>query len=406
MKKRLTFLLFLVLSLPLAATLPGLAEAQIHIVQPKETLSKIARLYHTSVAELKAANALSSDLIRVNQKLTIPNAASAPKEAPEAVIADTTEAKLRALPEADRWKLHLFLDRALFAPGKVDGLCGEFTVKAAERWVSAHPGETLESLIAKASAEINQTHSAQKIPASAAKYIGTLPAETKDRAACKYLPYESLMEYMAERFHTDLSSLRRLNPGRDLSTLKIGDSLQVPAVQPFMIESWPPAGLAKTKNLGHSLRILHQERLIEVIAADGSLVACFPITVGSKPEHLRSGDWEIRSLAPNPTFLWDDLMLKEGRKGSQQFLLPPGPNNPVGVLWMEIEPIKGPEAHIGIHGTAESARIGRNQSSGCIRLANWDIVRLAKMVGKGTRISWNAAPAPSKTPALMASNAQ
>lgn len=406
MKKRLTSLLFLALTLPLAATLPGLAEAQIHIVQPKETLSKIARLYHSSVAELKAANALSSDLIRVNQKLTIPNAASAPKEAPEAVIADTTEAKLRALPEADRWKLHLFLDRALFAPGKVDGLCGEFTVKAAERWVSAHPGETLESLITKASAEISQTHSAQKIPASAAKYIGTLPAETKDRAACKYLPYESLMEYMAERFHTDLSSLRRLNPGRDLSALKIGDSLQVPAVQPFMIESWPPAGLAKTKNPGHSLRILHQERLIEVIADDGSLVACFPVTVGSKPEHLRSGDWEIRSLAPNPTFLWDDLMLKEGRKGSQQFLLPPGPNNPVGVLWMEIEPIKGPEAHIGIHGTAESARIGRNQSSGCIRLANWDIVRLAKMVGKGTRISWNAAPAPSKTPALMASNAQ
>jgi lipoprotein-anchoring transpeptidase ErfK/SrfK len=73
---------------------------------------------------------------------------------------------------------------------------------------------------------------------------------------------------------------------------------------------------------------------------------------------------------------------------------------------MEIEPIKGPEAHIGIHGTAESARIGRNQSSGCIRLANWDIVRLAKMVGKGTRISWQAAPAPIKAPALMANNAQ
>jgi lipoprotein-anchoring transpeptidase ErfK/SrfK len=410
MKKRLTFLFFLALTIPLVAVLPGLTDAQIHIVQPKETLSKIARQYHTSVAELKAANALSSDLIRVNQKLTIPSAArvpeEAPQEAPAVVITDTTKAKLCSLPEADRWKLHLFLDRALFAPGKIDGLCGEFTIKAAERWVSAHPGETLESLTAKASAQFSQTHSAQKIPASAAEYIGTLPAETKDRAARKFLPYESLMEYMAERFHTDISSLRRLNPGRDLIALKIGDSLQVPDVQPFMIESWPSTGLAKTKNPGHSLRILHHERLIEVIATDGSLVACFPITVGSKPEHLRSGDWEIRSLVPNPTFLWDDLMLKEGRKGSQQFLLPPGPNNPVGVLWMEIEPIKGPEAHIGIHGTAESARIGRNQSSGCIRLANWDIVRLAKGVGKGTRISWQAAPALIKEPTMMASNAQ
>ena len=91
-------------------------------------------------------------------------------------------------------------------------------------------------------------------------------------------------------------------------------------------------------------------------------------------------------------------MPKEGRKGKEQHLLPPGPNNPVGVLWMEIEPLKGPEAHIGIHGNAESARIGRNQSSGCLSLANWDIVRIAKMVGKGTRIHWQTT---SAKPAML-----
>ncbi len=398
MKKHLTSLLLFALTLPLAASLPGLAEPQIHIVLPKETLSKIARQYQISVTKLKTANALTTDLIRIDQKLTIPSAAKTPSAIMPPTNDDSTTAKLRALAEMDRWKLHLFLDRAQFAPGKVDGLCGEFTVKAVERWIAAHPGESLETLIATAGSEISQIHSTQQIPASAAKHIGVIPADNKARAACKYLPYESLMEYMAERFHTDLNTLRRLNPDRDLTTLKIGDSVQVPNVQPFLIEAWPPASLTKNKPLGHSLRILHRERVIEVITVEGGLIASFPITVGSKPEHIRSGDWEIRGLVTNPTFLWDDLMLKEGRKGKEQHLLPPGPNNPVGVLWMEIEPLKGPEAHIGIHGTAESARIGRNQSSGCIRLANWDIVRIAKMVGKGTRIHWQTT---SAKPAML-----
>jgi lipoprotein-anchoring transpeptidase ErfK/SrfK len=164
----------------------------------------------------------------------------------------------------------------------------------------------------------------------------------------------------------------------------------VPAVKPFVIETFPSSNLSKNAPSGVRVRILHQQRMIEVVHEENGIVATFPITVGTKPEHIRAGSWKVRALAANPTFLWDDVMLKEGKKGTKQHLLPPGPNNPVGILWLEIEPNKGPEAHIGIHGTNDPARIGRNHSSGCIRLANWDIVRLAQWVGRGTLITWVA----------------
>jgi len=186
----------------------------------------------------------------------------------------------------------------------------------------------------------------------------------------------------------------------DISHVGVGDVLRVPNVIPFKIEAPRIESPTATRLVGGQIHILHGEHMLEVRHGNGDLAAAFPITVGSKPEHLRSGAWKIMSLSPNPTFLWDDTMLKRGVRGDKQYLLPPGPNNPVGVIWMELEPVKGPEAHIGIHGTNEPARIGRNQSSGCIRLANWDIVRLARLVGPGTRVAWKT---PAKDGALLAS---
>ena len=227
------------------------------------------------------------------------------------------------------------------------------------------------------------------IPSASDGFIGPVPKKLEEKAQTKSLPYARLAELLAERYHTDLGALRRLNPGLDLAGLRSGDKIVVPAVNPFRIEAWPDPSLYEIALPGASLRIRHAERLLEVVDNQGALVAVFPVTVGAKPEHLRTGEWSIRYLTPNPTFLWDERMLKEGKAGPKKFLLPPGPNNPVGILWMEIEPLKGPEAHIGIHGTNDSARIGRNHSSGCIRLANWDVVRLARLVGKGTRVTWS-----------------
>jgi lipoprotein-anchoring transpeptidase ErfK/SrfK len=392
-------LLIAALALQLTAALATLPMK--HTVAPKETLSGIARQHCTTVAELKSRNGLKSDLIRVGQELFLndlePTTPNVTNDQPPNLLET-----LRALPEPDRWKLHLYLDRVQFAPGKLDGLMGEFTVKTIERWIAAQEGRSLDSLLAEARKTVVKTQTTFTIPASAAAWIAPLPATLPEKAATSVLLYESLAEYTAERFHTDLSTLRRLNPGLDLTKLKLGKKLRVPAVKPFIIETWPPAGIAARKAPeGTTLRIDHNARMIEVLGADGHLTATFPITVSQKPEHRRIGVWHIKAMAPNPRFLWDDLMLKEGRAGKVKYDLPPGPNNPVGILWLDIEPDQGPQSHIGIHGTPEPARIGRNHSSGCIRLANWDIVRLVRLVGKGTKVVWqtaSAAPTIAMTP--------
>ncbi|MGV3660448.1 MAG: LysM peptidoglycan-binding domain-containing protein, partial [Prosthecobacter sp.] len=391
-------------ALALLLSIANLQAAESHVVAKGDTLSSIARRHGCTVASLKGVNALKSDLIRVGQTLKVPAEkvpapASLPSVPPAAqptppVIpapkpSPTLADSLKKLTEADRWKVQLYLDHVLFTPGKVDGLTGEFTVKAAERWMAAAPKRSLGSLLAAARGKFEHTQVPFTIPADAAGFIGVMPATLEEKAAAKTLLYETLAEYAAERFHTDLSTLRRLNPEVDLTLLKAGDTLQVPATAAFAIETWPPKGVStRAAPAGVHLRIQHDERMIEVVNADGTRRAAFPITVGTKPEHVREGAWHIKSVTANPSFWWDDVMLKEGRKGPKQHLLPPGPNNPVGVLWMDLEPDTGPEAHIGIHGTADPGHIGRNHSSGCIRLANSDIVRLARLVGKGTRVTW------------------
>lgn len=400
------------LILRIATLQAATAVAATHVVVQGDTLSRIARKHQCSVVELKSANKLTSDIIRVGQTLQVPEAAAATEPAPvlpppsgPVISNEELEANLKSLASADRWKVQLFLDQALFAPGKVDGLVGEFTVKAAARWIMAGKNRDMQSLLAAARKQCAQTQTEFVIPESAASFIGIIPEKLEEKAALTTLPYESLAEYAAERFHTDLAALRRLNPGLDLTTLKIGDTLQVPAVDPLIIENWPEKLSSICSEPGSiHLRIHHDDRMIEVLRADGRMCAAFPITVSPKPEHRRTGEWFIHSITANPSFLWDDEMLKNGVKGTEQHLLPPGPNNPVGILWLALQPVGGPKAHIGIHGTADPARIGRNHSSGCIRLANWDIIRLAKMVGKGTRVAWQPEDAPAFRPPVLAAS--
>jgi len=423
------FSLSALLAINLAAV--PLAAAESHLVRKGDNITSIAREHGCTAGELRSVNQLKGDLIKPGERLTLPAKVkkdSTPdgvkKPAPDKVKLSATEKKkpqpkkaiepepkkeIKLLPKPDakskpgsplsatiaglsgddRWRVQIFLDQSGFPPGKVDGLPGEFTLKAAQRWMAAGEGRTPESLLAAAREKVVEIHIRVAIPQIAAEFVGALPVSHEAQAKARRLPYRTLAEMMAERFHTDESALRRLNPGLTPGTLRIGQSLTVPAVVPFRIEDRKKALTSPgSEAAGAVVRILHSENMLEVARADGSLAASFPITVGRKPEHVRTGTWKIVSRHMDPTFLYDKEMLAHGKSGKVQHLLPPGPNNPVGILWMELEPVKGPEAHIGIHGTDSSARIGRNQSSGCIRLANWDIVRLARLTRAGTRVVW------------------
>ena len=117
----------------------------------------------------------------------------------------------------------------------------------------------------------------------------------------------------------------------------------------------------------------------------GKLIAAFTATMGSTHDPLPLGDWKILGVSKNPPFHFNPDLFWDAKAGDEKALLPPGPNGPVGVTWIDLS-----KEHYGIHGTPEPETIGRAESHGCVRLTNWDVARLAQMVSGSTKVSFVA----------------
>ncbi len=115
------------------------------------------------------------------------------------------------------------------------------------------------------------------------------------------------------------------------------------------------------------------------------LVALFTVSSGSSEFPLPLGEWDILGEAYNPPYSYDPEVLSGGKEDGQEYTLPPGPNSPVGVVWIDLS-----KEHYGLHGTPDPETIGRAQSSGCVRLTNWDAARLAGMVSQSTQVIFEA----------------
>jgi L,D-transpeptidase catalytic domain len=330
-------------------------------------------------------------------------------------------ANLRSeLPEApDRMEMvrvQIFLDRANFRPGKIDGLGGEFTQKAADRYCLANdlpPGTLLDT------SSISAPYREYTVTEEDLQWIGPQAAQPAEQEKLKAMLYEDLWELVAEKFHCDLNFLRELNPNLADGEVGAGTVFRVPDVTEFQMsdvtglekqlrEERARKASARTQANGSTspslspvggsasaaaamqspdpvtparrLELLREERLIELYEND-RLVACFPCTPGSREVPVPQGTWKITSNILMPHFRWDKSVLEVGVRSENAYNLPPGPNNPVGIVWMAIN-----RPSVGMHGTPTPDRIGRNESHGCIRMANWDAFALSQLVGKETPI--------------------
>ena len=113
----------------------------------------------------------------------------------------------------------------------------------------------------------------------------------------------------------------------------------------------------------------------------GKLVAQFQVTTGSEHDPLPIGTWKINAVDTNPPFHFNPKLFWDAKPGEKAAMLKPGPNGPVGVVWLDLN-----KEHYGIHGTPEPQNIGRTESHGCVRMANWNAARLALMVKPGTPV--------------------
>jgi len=191
-----------------------------------------------------------------------------------------------------------------------------------------------------------------------------------DKSEQSALDYETELELVAEKGHSHPELIRRLNPGVDWTNLAAGTILQIPAVE------YPvPADKA-------SFVAIHlADKYLEAFDAETNLIAHFPCSIAQHVEKRPVGELHVVVVAPNPNYTLDPELFPESpeaRTLDHKLILPPGPNNPVGVAWIGLD-----KTGYGIHGTPNPEQVGRTESHGCFRLANWDAEYLSRLVWVG-----------------------
>jgi lipoprotein-anchoring transpeptidase ErfK/SrfK len=130
---------------------------------------------------------------------------------------------------------------------------------------------------------------------------------------------------------------------------------------------------------GANIALRKREHVLQVVDSSGTVVAHFPISVGRGKNELPEGQLKVVSELRDPVFHYDPALIRDSKAAHVRAKIAPGPNNPIGVVWLGLS-----KPHFGIHGTPSPAKIGREETSGCIHLTNWDALRLAQMIGPGS----------------------
>jgi lipoprotein-anchoring transpeptidase ErfK/SrfK len=305
----------------------------------------------------------------------------------------------------DAVRLQIFLDEANFGPGVIDGKPGRFTELAVYSWneVNGHPIDDWTAVNTAARKAVPNPLAVAVVPESVKDWVDPkLPYSKALQAKKKRMSYRSVGEFMAERYHCDEDYLLFLNGSRKIANLKPHESLIVPNVKPFLIEKITGVKYEADEALSQRHVVvdtkINQVRIFEaapaalVIAEPGvtdiqpvtranrGLIASFPITPG-QPKFIKFGTWELRNMVELPWWRYDQQLLDTGKRSDNALNIPPGPNSPVGIIWHGTS-----RSGIGMHGTSDPETIGRARSAGCIRLANWDAIRLPNLIRPGATV--------------------
>lgn len=281
--------------------------------------------------------------------------------------------------DVDVLRLQVFLDYNGFSPGEIDGKWGYNTERGLFVYQKMNDMAPTGQLDSKMISRLDAFQDGYLLeytlkPEDVNDRVGSIPRTYPEQSKLKWLPYESRIEALGEKFHMSQGLLKKLNPNVDLERATAGQKLLVLNVLD---------GIDTKRGDVAVVRISKFNKWIMAYDSAGDLMFYFPCTLGSEKDPLPVGKtYAITTAIKNPEFMykpenmWDDDL-------GRNYLIPPGPNSPVGNMW-----IGTTRKSVGIHGTPNPENISKNNSHGCIRLANWDANLLASRVKSGVKLEF------------------
>ncbi len=275
-------------------------------------------------------------------------------------------------------RLQVLLDRAHFSPGEIDGKFGENARKALRAYAEARQLPSSDEL----TDDVWKALQADGRPPTATyaitdkdvagPFLHKLPSKMEAMKDIPTLGYTSPREELAEKFHMSEQLLAALNPGRHFD--RAGETIAV-------VDTSGGGSAAPAR--ADRVEIDKKRQTVKLFDKSNALIGFYPASVGSEEKPSPSGTLKVTEIDPNPTYRYNPAYHFKGVHSRKPFKIRPGPNNPVGMVWINLS-----ADGYGIHGTPSPQNISKGQSHGCVRLTNWDAERVAASVAKGTPVAF------------------